>query len=287
MTDPGAPFWVPSAALQSHLNRLVSRDPGVDWLTHVRRRDLPARLARTLVVGCGEGFIERALARMPGAGEILAVDADAAALDRARRRARALGPPAVSHGAFDPDSQEPPPGPWDAIVVHGVLHHAADPEALLRRLHDGLDRRGRLVFVEYVGPNRFRYPESRLEIVRRYARLLPERLRRDPRDGGRAWNLALPDPASLSRTRPHEAAQSETLIDVADRVLRRDALYSGGGGLLHPLLSGRAASFGADAAGDERVLSVLCAAEEALAAGGRLPDAFAIYVGRRREDAAG
>ncbi len=285
MTDPGAPFWVPSAALQRHLNRLASGDPGVDWLTHVRRRDLPARLTRALVVGCGGGFIERSLARMSGAGEVLAVDADAAALERARRRS--LGLTTVSHGSFDPDSRELPPGPWDAIIVHGVLHHAADPEALLRRLHDGLDRSGRLVFVEYVGPNRFRYPDSRLEIVRRYARLLPERLRRDPRDGGRAWCLALPDPAELSRTHPHEAAHSEELIATADRVLRREALHSGGGGLLHPLLSGRAALFGADAAGDERVLSVLCAAEEALAADGRLPDAFAIYVGRRREDAAG
>lgn len=283
MTDPGAPFWVPSATLQRHLNRLASGDPGVDWLTHVRRRYLPARLTRTLVVGCGEGFIERALSRMPGAGEILAVDADAAALGRARRRSRVLGLPAVSHGAFDPDSEELPPGPWDAIVVHGALHHASDPEAVLRKLHDGLDRRGRLVVVDYVGPARFAYPESRIEIVRRYARLLPERLRTNPGGGGRSWSSALPDPAELSRTHPHEAAHSEALIAFADRVLRREALHPGGGGLLHPLLSGRASRFGEDPAGDERVLSVLCAAEEELAADGRLPHAFAIFVGRRRE----
>jgi SAM-dependent methyltransferase len=286
VSDPGAEFWVPSAALQRHRNRRASGDPGVDWLSHVRSRHLPPTLPRALVVG-GGGFIERALARMPGVGEILAVEAEERALEDARRRSERLGRPTVLHARFDPDADAPPDGPWNAIVVSGVLHHAADPEALLRRLHEGLAPRGRLVFLEYVGPDRFRYPDDRMEIVRRHARLLPDRLRRNPHGGHLETPTALPDPDTLARSRPHEAARSSGLLDVARRELACEAVLPAGGGLLHPLLRGREHCFGHDPDGDERVLSVLCASETQLAESGAVPDAFAIFVGRRRDARAG
>ena len=264
VTDPGAPFWVPSAALQSHLNRLVSRDPGVDWLTHVRRRDLPARLARTLVVGCGEGFIERALARMPGAGEILAVDADAAALDRARRRARApraarrlprrvrSGFPGTSGRTMGRDRRARSPASRGRSRSPPAQAPRRPRPARTRRL-----RRSTSV------PIASGTPRSRLEIVRRYARLLPERLRRDPRDGGRASEsrssrsrFALPDTTSRSRAERDPDRRRGPRACGATRSTRAAA------GSSIRCSSGRAASFGADAAGDERVLSVLCAAEE-------------------------
>jgi SAM-dependent methyltransferase len=286
VSDPGAEFWVSSPTLQRHRNRRASGDPGVDWLSHVRTHYLPPNLPRTLVVG-GGGFVERALARMPGAGIILAVDPDEASVEAAGRRSEMLGLSGVVHARFDPDVDVPPAGPWNATVVCGVLHHCADPERLLRRLHDGLSPRGRLVFLEYVGPDRFRYPEERMEIVRRYARLLPDRLRRNPRGGRLDGATVLPDPDALARSRPHEAAQSSTLLETARDALAAETMLPAGGGLLHPLLRGREERFGRDTEGDERVLSVLCAAEAELAQSGALPDAFAVFVGRRKDSRAG
>lgn len=286
MSDPGAEFWVPSAALQRYRNRRASGDPGVDWLSHVRARHLAPSLPRILVIG-GGGYLEKALAGMPGAGEIVAVDEDAAAVDAARRRSERLGRTSVRHARFDPNAEPPPDGPWNAVVAAGVLHHCADPEVLLRQLHDRLALRGRLVFLEYVGPDRFRYPDDRMEIVRRYARLLPDRLRRHPRGGRIDAPTALPDPDALARSYPHEAAHSATLLETARRALAAEAVLPAGGGLLHPLLRGREECFGRYPEGDERVLSVLCAADEQLAESGALPDAFAIFVGRRRDARAG
>jgi SAM-dependent methyltransferase len=167
------------------------------------------------------------------------------------------------------------------VIVHNVLHHAADPEALLRRLDAALAPGGRLVFLEYVGPDRFQYPDERMDVVRRYFRLLPERLRRDP-DTGRAirWRER-PDAGRLAREHPNEAALSTRLLALARRTFAEEAFYPAGGGLLHPLLSGLERNFGADHADDERVLAVLCAAEARLEAEGLAPDDFAIFVGRR------
>ena len=183
VSHPGSPFWVPSGALQGHVNRSASGHPSVDWLSHVRTRNLPAELPRVLVVGCGEGFIERSLARMAGVGAITAVDADPATLERARRGAARRGLAAVTHAVLDPNAAPLPDGPWDAVIVHDTLHHVARLEEFYERLHDILAVRGRVVFVEYVGPNRFQYPAERAELVQRYFRLLPRRLRTDERTG--------------------------------------------------------------------------------------------------------
>jgi SAM-dependent methyltransferase len=282
VSHPGSPFWVPSAALQAHVNRSASGHPSVDWLSFVRTRNLPAELPRVLVVGCGEGFIERSLARMAGVGAITAVDADPAAVERARRNAARRSLAAVSHAVLDPNAAPLPEGPWDAVFVHDTLHHVGRLEDFTARIHDILAPRGRVVFVEYVGPNRFQYPTERLELVDRYFRLLPERLRRDERTGHPAWRRDPIDAAALARDSPFEAARSEDLLPLARRCFVAEAEYSGAGGLLHPLLSGLERRFGRSPAEEERLLEVLCGAEERLEAEGRIPNDFVIFVGRRR-----
>jgi SAM-dependent methyltransferase len=171
-------------------------------------------------------------------------------------------------------------------VLH-ALHRAARPEQLLLRCHDALSPRGHFVLLDYVGPNRFQYDDARMAIVQRYFRLLPERLRRDPRTG-RAWlRRERPDAAALSRDRPHEAARSEELAGIARAAFAEQAFLPAGGGLLHPLLAGLESNFGRDVNDDERVLAVLCAAEADLSARGLAPDAFALFVGRRRTGVTG
>lgn len=282
MSHPGSPFWVPSGALQAHVNRSASGHPSVDWLSFVRTRNLPAELPRVLVVGCGEGFIERSLARMAGVGAITAVDADPAAVERARRNAARRSLAAVSHAVLDPNAEPLPEGPWDAVIVHDTLHHVGRLEDFYARIHDILAPRGRVVFVEYVGPNRFQYPTERVELVDRYFRLLPERLRRDERTGQPAWRRDPIDAAALARDSPFEAARSEDLLPLARRCFVAEAEYSGAGGLLHPLLSGLGRGFGRSPAEEERLLEALCGAEGRLEAEGRIPNDFAVFVGRRR-----
>lgn len=282
MTHPGSPFWVPSAALQRHLNRTATGNPDFDWLSYVRALHLPAALGRVLVIGCGNGDLERALVRKDGVGTILAVDADPPAVERARRQAERAGLAAITYAVFDPEGDSLPDGPWDAVIASDVLHHVLALEGLLSRIHAALSPGGRFVFIEYVGPNRFQYAEERLELVQRYFRLLPERLRREPATGRTLWRRERVDPARLERERPAEAARSESILSLARRAFVPEAEFSGGGGLLHPVLSGLAANFREGGAEEERLLQVLCAAEAHLSASRLLDDAFRIFVGRRR-----
>ena len=197
MTHPGSPFWVLSPALQRHLNRTATGHADIDWLSYVRALHLPASLGRALVIGCGNGDVERALARKDGVRAILAVDADPPAVERARRQAERAGLTSISHAVFDPERDPLPDGPWDAVIASDVLHHVLALEGLLARVHAALAPGGRFVFIEYVGPNRFQYPQERLELAQRYFRLLPDRLRREPATGRTLWRWERVDPLRL------------------------------------------------------------------------------------------
>lgn len=286
MSHPGSPFWVPSPTLQRHVNRTMTGDPENDWLTHVRGHHLAREIPRTLVVGCGDGFIERALVRMDGVGAILAVDADAAAVGRASRQAERRGMRSISYAVRDPAAQALPPGPWDVIIVHDLLHHAPRLDEAFAAVHDVLSPRGQLVFVEYAGPDRFQYSEERLELVQRYFRLVPEYLRKDPDTGRILWRRERIDALALAREQPFEAAHSADLLALARRWFAAEAEYPGGGGLIHPLLSGLSRNFGKAPAEEEHLLRILCDAEAHLSREGLVPDDFVVFVGRRRGAAA-
>ena len=120
--DPALPFWVPSAALQRHLNRTATGNPSQDWLSHVRMHHLGATVRNVLVLNCGFGYLERALARQGGIGKIVAVDADSDAVARARLQAERLHLPQISYAVFDPERDPLPAGPWDAVLAEGLLH---------------------------------------------------------------------------------------------------------------------------------------------------------------------
>lgn len=278
MNHPGSPFWVPSAALQRHLNRTATGRPDCDWLSHVRAEHLPRRVERTLIVGCGNGFLERALVRHEGIGTILATDSDPKAIEAANRQARRLGLVAISYAVLDPEREGLPEGPWNVIFANDVLHHVSNLETILSAARDALAPGARFVFSEYTGPARFQHAEERMEIVQRYFRLLPDRIRTDPDTGRLLWRRERVDAERLARDNPAEAAASGAILPLARRLFAAEAELSGAEGLLHPLLSGLARNFRPD---DERLLEVLCTAEEHATSLGLLAPLFTVFVGRR------
>ncbi len=283
MNHPGSPFWVPSAALQRHLNRTATGDPACDWLSYVRREHFPRRLERMLVLGCGNGYLERALVRHDGIETILATDPDPAAVEAAERQARRSGLASIAYAVLDASRDALPAGPWSAIIASDILHHLPGIDALYARVHDALALGGRFVFSEYTGPPRFQYPDEQMEVVGRYFRLLPDRWRTNPDTGALLWRRERVDAGRLAREDPLEAAESDRLVPAARRAFAAQAELSCGGGLLHPLLSGFARNHRGDSSEDERLLACLCAAEEHLTSLRLLAPSFTVFVGQRRD----
>ena len=102
-------------------------------------------------LGCGDGTFTLALAeRLGAAGRIYAVDNDARALSRLRRRAaNRAGVIPVQADFTQPLALPGYDGALDGLLFANALHFVAHPERVLAAWVPRLNPGGRVVFVEY------------------------------------------------------------------------------------------------------------------------------------------
>src|SRR6266508_1437578 len=274
--------WTASATVRRYLHTLVSGSPDCDWLTWVRAKHLPPRVDRLLVLGAGSGWLERALAKKDGIGSLTACDIADKTVAAARQAARQEGLDQIRYLVCNLEAEPLPEGPFDAIFANDVLHHITDLEGLYARIHEAIDREGKLLFNEYVGPNRFQYINARMALINRYFRLIPDHLRFNPYWRGLFWSRVRTDPARLAADDPTEAVRSEEVLPLARRFFEAEAEYSYGGGLLNPLLAEIITNFDETKPYDSGLLQVLCGAEDRLTRSRAIEPDFIVFIGRRR-----
>jgi SAM-dependent methyltransferase len=280
-TDLESLVWTASPVVRRYLHILATGDANCDWLTYVEWRHLAPKLDRALVLGCGSaGWLEQALAGRDRFRSVVACDFAKDSVERARARAEELGVTAIDYRVLDLEHDDLG-GPYDAIFANDVLHHIADLEGLYVKIQGALKPAGKFLFNEYVGPNRFQYSDDRIDLVNRYFRLLPDRLRLDHVTGQVLWRRERLDRETVEREDPTEAVRSEEVLPLARHFFRTDKEYPYGGGLLNPLLFGVVVNFRTGQESDNRLLEILCDAEDRLTRSGALEPDFFIYVGSR------
>lgn len=277
--------WTASPVVRRYLHRLVTGQPDCDWVTWAEWKYLPPKVDRALVLGCGSGWLERALATRGRFRSIVACDFAEATVGRARAQALQMGFPNIEYRVLDLE-HEALGGPYDAIFANDVLHHITDLEGISERMHAALAPEGRLFFHEYVGPNRFQYTDERMDLVNRYFRMLPDSLRRDVDTGALLWRRERIPKEAVIREDPTEAVRSEDVLPVARERFHTVAEHRAGGGLLNPLLFGVVARFDPDDPDHTRLMNTLCEAEERLMDSGELDSDFQLFVGSRRNGGA-
>lgn len=273
--------WTASPVVRRYLHLLVSGNPDCDWATYVESEHLPASVDRALVLGCGSGRFERAVAHRRRFRSIVACDFAREAVEKASRLAGDGGLTSIEYRIVDLENEDLG-GPYDAVFAHDVLHHITNLEGLYGRIHEALTPEGRFLFSEYVGPNRFQYSDERMDWINRYLRLVPDRLRRDPFGDGFLWRKERLSRKQVESEDPTEAVRSEDVLPLARRYFQTEAEYASGGGLLNPLLFGLIANFKAGEPEDDSILRSLCDAEDRLTKSSFIEPDFSVFVGRRR-----
>jgi SAM-dependent methyltransferase len=281
-TNLGNLVWTASPVVRRYLHVLASGDVKCDWLTYLAWRHLEPKLDRALVLGCGSaGWLEQALTRRSIFRLIVACDFAKDSVERARARAAEAGISSIEYQVLDLE-RDPLGGPYDAIFAHDVLHHITDLDGLYSRIQAALTPSGKFLFNEYVGPNRFQYSDERMDLINRYFRVLPDRLRLDHVTGQVLWRRERLDRQKVEKEDPTEAVRSEEVLPLARRFFETEREYPYGGGLLNPLLFGVVANFRQEEEKSDRLLEMLCAAEDRLTRAGALQPDFFLYAGRRR-----
>ena len=115
------------SVLRSHTWRTAANSAG--YLLAQLRPDM-----RVLDIGCGPGTITVDLAELVPQGSVMAIDAAASIVERARATAAQRGLANVDFAVADAHSLGFPDGAFDVVHAHQVLQHVANPVAALREM---------------------------------------------------------------------------------------------------------------------------------------------------------
>lgn len=223
--------WMTALPVLLHLNERATGHPARDWLTAWAPRYMPGHNIRALVLGCGEGWLERALAQHAWIAHIDACDFAAEAVERARK----VAPAKVDYHVLDLN-RDAIDGTYDVIIASSVLHHIDNLEHAYAQIERALKPEGTLIVNEYVGPKRFQYSDDVHALIHKLLHALPPHLRRSSMTGYTYEEKARPTVEEMTRNDPSEAVRSDEVMScLAERfdvVEQRDL----GGTLLQHLL---------------------------------------------------
>lgn len=165
------------------------------------------RLRRGLGIGAGVASFELNLLQRNIVETYDLYDVSQGSLDQAKETARAMGVDDrvrcfcadVTHVAFT--------GTYDLVTFVSSLHHIENLETTLSHVHSILSAEGLVLSIEYVGPDRFDFPDSDTRFARQLYRVLDPSLKAP-------WpELPLPHPEDVIAADPTEAIHSSAIIE--------------------------------------------------------------------------
>jgi 2-polyprenyl-3-methyl-5-hydroxy-6-metoxy-1,4-benzoquinol methylase len=266
--------WMANTAVLMHLNERATGDPARDWLSSWAHRWFVGTELRVLVLGCGEGWLERAVAQWPFVAHIDAVDFAEEAVARAREAAKHI--PKIQYGVVDLNRDTLPCAAYDVVVAHSVLHHVENLEHAYRQLERCMKPDATLIVNEYVGPNRFQYSDHVLSIINALLRALPEELRR-PYE----WRTR-PTVEEMIANDPTEAVRAEELLALTGKAFEVLEQKNLGGTILQHLLYEIVENFRFDVPRERSLLQMLCTIEAMLVDRGVISSDFVLMAARRK-----
>jgi SAM-dependent methyltransferase len=283
--------WLHLPEIRAQFNVQVSGDPAVtpiDWfLRQVRPVASSGQhgwLGRVLVLACGEGRIERALAQGGHFSQALAVDLSPQVLARAREQARPW--PDIAYQLADmtclPVGVAPfLEGSFDAVFGVSAVHHCADIPALYDAVSRLLRPGGWFFLDGYVGPDRFQYDDALLGRMNQWLAVLPASVMTTGR-GQVKRSAARPVLEEEVRIDPTEAVRASQILPLLPNWFEVCTVRPYGGALLHTVLAHVAQNFMKDAA--KPWLHDLIAAESEWHTRSGQPAHFACAIARNRRD---
>ena len=195
-------YWNDLKRVVEYKNELATGDENIHWIDDLKNKFsdyIP--FENVLIVGCGNGWLERKLYDLGIGKHFDAFDISEEYIKEAEQKKD--GRPIQYFIDDINDIQKIEPKKYDAVFNFAILHHASEIDDALKKLSECLKPKGLMFNEEYVGPARNQYSNDHLEVMLSINSDLPEKLR--------TKNLLRP-PLENFRIEPTEAIHSDLVI---------------------------------------------------------------------------
>lgn len=283
----GITYWLANPLINQHFNfRLVGERDFKSWVKFTFDYHLGGELKDSVLsVGCGSGELERGLAQLGVARNIIGIDLSPKRIAIAREKALELNlQDTVTYIEANAENMELGSATYDAIYFNSSLHHMSDLDEILSNCSKALRPGGRLFVNEYIGPNRFAFNERERQLMSNVFQLIPERYRvsHAKADLGQVrTEVGIPDPLEVARVDPSEAIHSEEISDAVARHFDIVEQNNTIGSLMQFMLDGIAGNFKESDPQSISILNMIFEIERSLVDSGELRPHFALIVGAK------
>ena len=157
-------YWNDLTAVQNYINKSATDNPKTTWMEDILGRfDQHVPFEKVLIVGCGNGWVERELYDLGIGKKFDAFDISADHIEMAKNLSDGRN---INYFLDDMnDLRNIPSDDYDAIFNVGVLHHVFRLSRTIWTLHRRMKKGGLMFNFEYVGPAQNQYSDDHLKIL--------------------------------------------------------------------------------------------------------------------------
>ncbi|HEY5797654.1 MAG TPA: class I SAM-dependent methyltransferase [Bosea sp. (in: a-proteobacteria)] len=237
-------------------------------------------LQRVASLCCGAGAVERQLAEMGLIESCIGLDIAPGALDAARQAAADSGYSGLTYERRDLERDGLGLSNLDLVFAHQGVHHISQLERVFDSVYESLNPGGVFHLDEFVGPDRFQWPDRQVQEMTDWLQSLPKRYQ-ITRGGLVKACAGRATIAEMIAYDPSEAVRSseiERLVGERFEIVERRAL---GGTLTMMALADIGQNFNPNVPEDAAHIQRLLDREAELIATGEIGSDFAVIVARK------
>lgn len=258
-------YWNDLPEIQKYINKCATDNQNITWIEDILTR-YPKRVPfeKVLIVGCGNGWVERQLYDL-GIGEKFdAFDISPEHIDIAKKLVDGRE---INYFIDDMNNlKNIPIDNYDAIFNVGVLHHVFRLTKTIWTLYSALKKDGLMFNFEYVGPSQNQYSDEHLKILEkineeigsRFSSIIPLR----------------PKKSNFERGDPTEAVNSDLVRPILSRFFDSIHERNINGGIAYQILWNNIAAFKITDETAKNTIKFLITKDQELTENGKVPVLF-------------
>ena len=267
-------YWNDLVPVVKYKNKLSTGNENIHWIDDILTRFenfIPFK--KVLIVGCGNGWLERKLFDMGLGLEFDAFDVSEKYIEDAEKMKNDRN---INYFQDDINNlKKVEKKKYDAVFNFAILHHALKIDDAMKKLSESLKRGGLIFNEEYVGPAQNQYSNKHLELMMEVSSDIPEQYR---------TSHTLRPPLAWFRVEPTEAIHSDMVIPTFKKYFKTVYEKNMNGGIAYQILWNNISNF-EDSSDLESIkwLNYILEKDEQLTAEGKVPVLFWYCVGTTKQ----